>query len=316
MQGLQGRPSAPPVCLPPRRMHAEELRRSARFVLLSFPSRRYNQSTDMVSAGQGCGGSSERANSHLRHAAGLPGAAPPGACPAGACQRPQRAPSAALLHAGDDSSACGLPFEQVPELLELGGALFGALEAAPQRVAVVVSADLAHTHAAASAQRPPPLNGRRLRNGRRGRRRCRCACAFSAHCPTRAEVPRPDWCSPRCMQDGPYGFSEDAAPYDNAVAAWVERLQPARLLRDAKRRQAGGAKSCGFTGLVLLQGLLQAALSPPRHRQQGPVSGGAADGSSLRAAWDSQLLAIHHPTYFGMAVARFQRRPDAGGATA
>ncbi len=36
---------------------------------------------------------------------------------------------------------------QVPELLDLGGALFDALDTLPQRrVAVVVSGDLAHTH--------------------------------------------------------------------------------------------------------------------------------------------------------------------------
>lgn len=105
------------------------------------------------------------------------------------------------------------------------------------------------------------------------------------------------------MQDGPYGFSEDAAPFDEAVGSWVESLEPRFILVDAKRRM-GGAKSCGFTGFALLQGSLARAAHPAAWGGSGGsrAAGGVAD------AWDSRLLAMHHPTYYGMAVATLQRR--------
>jgi len=111
------------------------------------------------------------------------------------------------------------------------------------------------------------------------------------------------------MQDGPYGYSDDAEPFDAAIAAWVETLEPSHLLEEARRRQ-GGAKSCGFTGYVLLHGMMARA----RGGESSEFSDGLR-GSSISNAWEGQLLAASHPTYYGMAVGTFRRRAADGAAS-
>ena len=64
---------------------------------------------------------------------------------------------------------------------------------------------------------------------------------------------------------------------------WVQNLQEAELTETAAK-YVNAAKSCGYTGLVMLQGMLQ---SDP-HKQ-----------------WKSTLLALGHPSYYGMMVASF-----------
>ena len=107
----------------------------------------------------------------------------------------------------------------------------------PLRVAVVVSADLAHTHMAW-----PP---------------------------------------------GPYGYSPDAEPFDTACGQWAATLDAAALLTKAASL-VQHALSCGFTGLVMMHGMLQSG--PPR----------------LAARWQSTLLANYHPTYYGMMVSQVE----------
>merc|ERR1719401_1706996 len=92
--------------------------------------------------------------------------------------------------------------EMVGELLALGKAVGAFLEERPERVAWVVSADLAHTH----------------------------------------------------LASGPYGFCPCAQPFDDAVHRWLTTLNRSALTDDAAREQKRGADSCGFTGLVLLEG--------------------------------------------------------------
>lgn len=132
------------------------------------------------------------------------------------------------------------------------------------------------------------------------------------------------------VQAGPYGFSKDAAPFDAAVGRWADSLRPEELLSEAARRQHG-AKSCGFPGMVLLHGMLRrgreaaaaagdsassvvgrllAALTKAPAGAGGQAAGGrmAEAGRAVQGAWHGRLLALHHPTYCGMAVAAFERR--------
>eukprot|EP01065_Artemidia_motanka_P019399 TRINITY_DN23030_c0_g1_i1.p1 TRINITY_DN23030_c0_g1~~TRINITY_DN23030_c0_g1_i1.p1 ORF type:complete len:307 (+),score=53.92 TRINITY_DN23030_c0_g1_i1:67-987(+) len=125
----------------------------------------------------------------------------------------------------------------IPELLRLGGRLWRALESRDDRVAVVISSDLAHTH----------------------------------------------------LASGPYGYCPCAEPYDQAVGRWARDMDAAALLRDAAQEQLRGAMSCGFTGMVMLQGLIAAAQTTDVH-------------------WSSHMYADYHPTYYGMMVASWQRQ--------
>ena len=110
----------------------------------------------------------------------------------------------------------------VPELLRVGGTLHGELARSDARVAVVISADLAHTH----------------------------------------------------LASGPCGFSK------------AHRSHIAPLLETAAR-YAQDALSCGYTGIVMLEGLLAAA---------------ARAGNAFVV---EQVEGPYHPTYYGMLVALF-----------
>ena len=67
------------------------------------------------------------------------------------------------------------------------------------------------------------------------------------------------------------------------------KLNASYLLESAAAEQQNGAMSCGFTGLVTLQGILNSAMN---------------DSSSWLT---SQLQANYHPTYYGMMVANITR---------
>eukprot|EP00727_Mastigamoeba_balamuthi_P008894 m51a1_g4627 hypothetical protein (307) ;mRNA; f:317241-318356 len=127
----------------------------------------------------------------------------------------------------DDTAA------MVPEMLSLGASLHRALDSLEQRVVVVVSCDLAHTH----------------------------------------------------DPSGPYGYSDAAAPFDDAVARWAREGDRAALVADA-RAYVNKALSCGYLGLVTLQG----AVDEAEHGQ-----------------WKSAVCAVSHPEYYGMMVATFVR---------
>eukprot|EP01060_Flectonema_neradi_P005314 TRINITY_DN1351_c1_g1_i1.p1 TRINITY_DN1351_c1_g1~~TRINITY_DN1351_c1_g1_i1.p1 ORF type:complete len:302 (+),score=44.73 TRINITY_DN1351_c1_g1_i1:213-1118(+) len=123
--------------------------------------------------------------------------------------------------------------EMMPQLLLLGQQMFKHLDALPQRVSIIISSDLAHTH----------------------------------------------------LASGPYGYCPCAEPYDTAVGKWASTLDRDYLINNAASEQQAGAMSCGFTGLVMLQGMFD----------------------SSEGQWTSSNLANYHPTYYGMMVANFTR---------
>ena len=120
--------------------------------------------------------------------------------------------------------------KMIPELRHLGESLFGILHSQLEKIVVIISADLAHTH----------------------------------------------------LKSGPYGFSTAAEPFDKACGAWVSTQDSEKLVAEAAS-YVDKALSCGFTGLVMLDGMLKA--SP--------------------FAWKSRLLANYHPSYYGMMLASF-----------
>lgn len=131
------------------------------------------------------------------------------------------------------------------ELLALGAAVGEQLESMPQRVAVLISSDLAHTH----------------------------------------------------LQSGPYGFSPSAQPFDEAIGEWAASLADEPLLGRA-RSLVSSALSCGYTGLVMLHGMLTRSTAFGRDRWR-PMRAGP--------------FALAHPTYYGMLVAGFEREPGGAG---
>lgn len=123
--------------------------------------------------------------------------------------------------------------QMIPELTQLGESLFKILHSKPERIVMIISADLAHTH----------------------------------------------------MKSGPYGFSTAAEPFDKACGAWVTTRDSHELLVVAAS-YVDKALSCGFTGLVMLDGMLKASSED----------------------WQSRLLANFHPSYYGMMLASFVPR--------
>ena len=83
-------------------------------------------------------------------------------------------------------------------------------------------------------------------------------------------------------KSGPYGFSKAAQPFDEACGQWVTTLNSDKLLVTASG-YVDKALSCGYTGLVMLDGLLK----------------------SSGMLWKSQLHVNLHPSYYGMMVASF-----------
>jgi aromatic ring-opening dioxygenase LigB subunit len=150
----------------------------------------------------------------------------------------------------------------VQELLTMGRFFFDYLDnAINETVAVVASADLAHTH----------------------------------------------------LQSGPYGYSPAAEPFDLAVGAWAATLE-GTWLTDTAAALADDALSCGFTGMVMIQGLIAASQEQEQqqkeqqqqqqqHAREGSAVVGSSPSSSSNSSWSSFLLADRHPTYYGMMVA-------------
>mmetsp|Transcript_26223 Transcript_26223/g.41474 ORF Transcript_26223/g.41474 Transcript_26223/m.41474 type:complete len:134 (-) Transcript_26223:91-492(-) len=88
------------------------------------------------------------------------------------------------------------------------------------------------------------------------------------------------------LKDGPYGFCDCAEAYDKAVGKWGDSMNSTYIRQQAANQQTLGAKSCGFTGMIFLDGILDVI-----RKESGE--------------WESQCLANFHPTYYGMMVARF-----------
>ena len=94
-----------------------------------------------------------------------------------------------------------------------------------------------------------------------------------------------DWAHTH-QENGPYGYSETAEPFDQAIGNWLRNLHLKNQdWRDARSKAAelvNTALSCGYTGLMLLDGMMQ-------------------------GQWTGTLHTIGAPTYYGMAVASYKR---------
>ena len=138
--------------------------------------------------------------------------------------------------------------DMVPELLEVGAAIRTWMEQIPNRIGVLISGDMSHTHEAS----------------------------------------------------GPYGYSNTSAPFDSAVGHWATNPcnNSASLLLKARALQ-DRAMSCGFTGLVLLHGMLCGDDNNDNHRH---------------SPWDplvnDRVYVNRNATYYGMLVATFGSRKD------
>ena len=84
---------------------------------------------------------------------------------------------------------------------------------------------------------------------------------------------------------GPYGYSVTANPFDKAVVEWGQSMNEFYLLQKAKIL-LDAALSCGWTGLVILNGFLKA---------------GGKDNQNFF----SNVDAYSCPSYYGMMAARF-----------
>ena len=143
---------------------------------------------------------------------------------------------------------------------------------------------------------------------------CVCVCVCSFQRPTR------------------YGFSKDAEPFDEACGRWARSVDSEELLSTALPH-ATNAKSCGYPGLVILDGLMNHAGTTTAAPAAGPAdvdstnnqphllrgaTGGSGSGSdsgrgsvhgvsSTRVVvWNSTLVVgPFHPTYYGMMAAMF-----------
>jgi len=82
------------------------------------------------------------------------------------------------------------------------------------------------------------------------------------------------------QEDGPYGYSDNAEKFDQIFVKWAEGDPDAFY---SMISLTNTALSCGFTGFVMLQGMLD---------EWGEVN--------------REVLSISHPTYYGMAVVKFQ----------
>ena len=76
------------------------------------------------------------------------------------------------------------------------------------------------------------------------------------------------------LKSGPYGYCPCAEPFDAACGRWAQGAG-LEALQEARRHQGAGAMSCGFTGLVALQG-------------------------GLPSSYKGEVYARAHPTYYGM----------------
>ena len=104
--------------------------------------------------------------------------------------------------------------------------------------------------------------------------------------------------------DGPYGYSNTSEPYDRAIGTWAANpCHPdhAKELLTTARNLQPHALSCGFTGFVLLHGILcyggsSAAAAARRNTLDRPLE-----------SWEATVLVHTNATYFGMAVAQYKR---------
>jgi aromatic ring-opening dioxygenase LigB subunit len=123
--------------------------------------------------------------------------------------------------------------DMVSELLRVGQTVANWAQGRPERIAVIISGDLSHTH----------------------------------------------------QQQGPYGYSNTSAPFDDAIGKWAASPyeHTDALLQNAKQLQPH-ALSCGFTGYVLWHGMMM---------------------SSVTKQMSAKVIANLNVTYYGMIAASF-----------
>lgn len=96
---------------------------------------------------------------------------------------------------------------------------------------------------------------------------------------------------------GPYGFSTFSAEMDAALGSWAkDPCENAQDLLITAATLQNITLSCGFTGFVLLHGMLC-----------GEDYGNSVTNVIHRRKWNSQVLVNRNVTYFGMMVARYSR---------
>jgi aromatic ring-opening dioxygenase LigB subunit len=146
--------------------------------------------------------------------------------------------------------------DMVSELVALGRMLRKWIDARPERVAVVISGDMSHTH-------------------------------------------RPD---------GPYGYSEMSAVFDAAVGRWAaDPCHQAHSLLEEARSLQPEVLSCGFTGMMLLHGMLCSGDEDEDDDSMDDSSGNEDHGFDDPTAWDAHVRANRNVTYYGMMVASYER---------
>jgi aromatic ring-opening dioxygenase LigB subunit len=150
----------------------------------------------------------------------------------------------------------------VDELLQVGQRLFQWMETRSERIAVLVSADLSHTH----------------------------------------------------RIDGPYGYSPASQQFDTAVAKWASNNPCSKnnthaLLHVATSLQPK-ALSCGFTGMIILHGMLCNDEITSNTGTTSTTTTSSSSPSSMHL-WKSHVYAAHNVTYYGMmavGIVRIQQR--------
>ena len=106
--------------------------------------------------------------------------------------------------------------------------------------------------------------------------------------------------------DGPYGYSHASESFDRAIYTWASnpcRSEYADELLTTSRDLQPHALSCGYTGFVLLHGILCGASSATRWYPQDDLS----DQPTGVEPWESKVLVNTNATYFGMMVAQYKR---------
>jgi aromatic ring-opening dioxygenase LigB subunit len=144
--------------------------------------------------------------------------------------------------------------DMVSELVALGRMFRTWIDARPERVAVVISGDMSHTH----------------------------------------------------RSNGPYGYSDQSSAFDAAVGRWASDPchQAASLLEEARFLQPK-ALSCGFTGMVLLHGML--CSGDDNGMDDKNESDNEDNGFFDPTTWDAHVWVNRNVTYYGMMVASYER---------
>jgi aromatic ring-opening dioxygenase LigB subunit len=114
--------------------------------------------------------------------------------------------------------------------------------------------------------------------------------------------------------DGPYGYNKTSAVFDKVVSDWAKNpcLCSSKLLTDAREMQSS-AKGCGFTGLVMLHGLLCGGAGV---NEDSDFASTTTEEAPPRTedGWNATVWANDNATYYGMMVASYALIPSDFGA--